>query len=577
MIFLIIFTMLILIFIVLFVSWFVIMKVNGNCPLCALKKLSHFGKMTMDISNEEDFGGAAMKPPMGWSSWNTFRQNIDETLILDVAGAMQASGLAEAGYQYMNLDDCWQSSMRDDLGRLQGDLQNFSRGIPALIEDINSMGLKVGLYSSNGTLTCEDLPASMGNELLDAKTIASWGCEFFKYDFCHHKTIRGDVPIIEGLEITRVGESSGISLRSSDAKFTGRAREIACPALPSEKGIAMLGFGAGTASFDVPTIHSGKYVLTILYNKTFCRHERYLRIKVNGMKDYDVFFPVTFGASPTARTQIYIELEAGENILKLYNPVVTRADSSYLQYSDMGKALKEATKEWAEYTDTPEKPIVFSICEWGFATPYKWGAKAGNLWRTTPDIFAKWSSIKIIYKHTIKLYKYACPGAWNDPDMLEVGNGKLTEDENKAHFTIWCMMAAPLILGNDIRKFVDGMGNPVKENGTLKIVTNKNLINIDQDSLGKPAKRIKCTLSVDLLARPLQNGDIAFCIFNKSSSKKTVSFNINSLADEPYLSFSKTHGDYEVHELWSDERFKDSEIKATLPKHSVKIYRIRAF
>ena len=240
----------------------------------------------------------------------------------------------------------------------------------------------------------------------------------------------------------------------------------------------------------------------------------------------------------------------------------------------MAKELRDATQEWAEFTGKPEKPIVFSICEWGFAFPYKWGAKAGNMWRTTPDIFAKWFSIKAIYEHNVKLYQHSGPGAWNDPDMLEVGNGKLTEEENKAHFTLWCMMAAPLILGNDIRKFVDGNNEPVKENPTLKIVTNKNLINIDQDPLGKACKRIKRTPSVDILARPLQNGDVALCLFNKGSSRRTVPYDINALADDEYLSFRKTPGKYEVHELWSDEWFNDNTINATLPKHGVKVYRI---
>lgn len=562
------------ILLVLFVSWFIITKANGNCPLCALNKFVRPTHVTLDLSEEDNYSNASPTPPMGWSSWNTFRQNIDENLILDTAKAMKAGGLLEAGYQYVNLDDCWQSSLRDDLGRLQGDLQNFSRGIPALIEDINALGMKVGLYSSNGTLTCEDLPASLGTERLDAKTLASWGCEFFKYDFCHHQILHGDVPIIEGLEITAPGSAAGTSLRAKDAQYTGRAKTVPCREIPTGKGVGLIGYGAGTAAFTVQADHAGAYNVTILYYKSFCRHERYLRIKVNGRQDYEVFFPITMGHSPTARVQLQIELDAGENILKLYNPVVTKADASYLQYSRMGKELKDATAKWSEYTGEAEKPIVYSICEWGFAFPYKWGAKAGNLWRTTPDIIPKWKSITLIYNHTVKLYKYAGPGAWNDPDMLEVGNGKLTEEENKAHFSLWCMMAAPLILGNDVRKFVDGSGQPVRENPTLKIVTNKNLIHIDQDPLGKPAKRIKHTPSVDILARPLQNGDIALCIFNKSTAKKTVAFNIDTLAQDSYLGFKPTPGNYEVHELWSDEWFNDRMIQATLPRHSVRVYRI---
>lgn len=134
------------------------MKANGKCPLCALKKyLSRLN--TIDISEDEEYSEnkVAQTPPMGWSSWNTFRNNIDQDIIMQTAHAMKDSGLANAGYEFINLDDCWQSSLRDSDGKLQGDLGTFSRGIPKLIKDINALGLKVGLYSSNGTLTCEDL------------------------------------------------------------------------------------------------------------------------------------------------------------------------------------------------------------------------------------------------------------------------------------------------------------------------------------------------------------------------------------------------------------------------------------
>ena len=155
------------ILLVWFVAWFIITRVNGNCPLCAMEKIARPSKLTIDTTDAPNYGGATV-PPMGWSSWNTFRQNINQDLILEVAEAMEASGLAEAGYNYINLDDCWHSSVRDEMGRLQGDLGTFSMGIPALIKQLNSRGFKVGLYSSNGTLTCEDLPASLGHERLDA-------------------------------------------------------------------------------------------------------------------------------------------------------------------------------------------------------------------------------------------------------------------------------------------------------------------------------------------------------------------------------------------------------------------------
>ena len=149
---------------------------------------------------------------------------------------MEASGLAEAGYNYINLDDCWHSSVRDEMGRLQGDLGTFSMGIPALIKQLNSRGFKVGLYSSNGNLTCEDLPASLGHERLDAKTLASWGCEFFKYDFCHHHVLKGDVPIIENLQLNLPGTTEpALILLPGEAEFTGKGRVVKCSDLPPVK------------------------------------------------------------------------------------------------------------------------------------------------------------------------------------------------------------------------------------------------------------------------------------------------------------------------------------------------------
>jgi alpha-galactosidase len=235
----------------------------------------------------------------------------------------------------------------------------------------------------------------------------------------------------------------------------------------------------------------------------------------------------------------------------------------------MGEELKSASNAWALFTKSEPKPITYSVCEWGFSKPYIWGSKAGNMWRTTMDISPKWSRIKRIYEKNIKLYKYASPAHVNDPDMLEVGNGKLTPDENKAHFTLWCMMAAPLVLGNDLRKLRDGSK---KSEVILKILTNKSLI-VDQDPLVKPAKRIKKG-SMDIIARPLYNGDAVVCFFNKSNSKKAINFEIDSLAEEKYLQFAKSPAGYHIHDLWSDERTHNTKINSTIAKHGVRVYRI---
>lgn len=578
MIFLIVLTAIIVILIVLFAAWFLTLKANGKCPLCAIKKITMRRKITIDTSETENYNnGVALTPPMGWSSWNTFRNHIDQDMIMEVAEAMVNSGLADAGYKYVNLDDCWQSSMRDADGKLQGDLRTFSRGIPQLIKDINQLGLKVGLYSSNGTLTCEDMPASLGNEELDAKTIASWGCEFFKYDFCHSQPISGDCPAIEKIELNRIdaNEFNSIEvLKPEDAEFTGRARIIKLSELPSKQAIGFLNHGAGSATFKVISLPKGKYALTVVHQKTYRTKDSYAQITVNG-KIHEIFFPHGKGFSDSGRTQIVVELKDGENIINIQNPVATIADSSYIQYKRMGNALKNATKEWAKFTNTPEKPIVYSICEWGTARPWDWGSKAGNMWRTTHDILPSWRSIVMLYDFTINKYTAAGPGGWNDPDMLEVGNGKLTEDENKAHFSLWCMMASPLMLGNDIRKFVDGSNNAVEGNSTLKIVTNKQLIAIDQDTLGKPAKRIKRVTGVDIIARPLANGDAAICIFNRSAGSKNIHFDLKDLLSDDYLDMPQSD-QYELHDLWTDERNTSSVISASLPKHSVKVYRIKA-
>ena len=568
MIFLIILIVLIAIAIVLFVTWFLSTKADGNCPLCAMKAFPP-SKITIDYKKDEDYNGGSKTPIMGWSSWNSLRNHIDEDTILDMAKAMVDTGLADAGYKYVNIDDCWQSSMRDENGMLQGDLESFPSGMAQVGRKINQLGLKMGLYTSNGTLTCEDLPASLGNEEIDAKTFASWGVEFFKYDFCHHKYISGKTPIIEYVGISRKGEREFVKLKPDRAKYTGRAKAIKVDELATKKGIAFLNHGAGTAQFKVDVAQGGEYVFTIHYKKLASKKETYLQINVNGNTN-EVFFPPSVAFTPDARLQTIIKLSAGENIITLQNPVVTRADSSYIQYRRMGKALEDASHDWSMYSGEPQKPITYSLCEWGTNHPWTWGAKAGNMWRTTHDIMPKWFSIVWIYNRTVNMYKSASPGHVNDPDMLEVGNGKLTIEENRAHFTLWCMMAAPLVLGNDLRELQNGSK---KSDAILKIITNENLIRIDQDTLVKPAKRIGKKGSIDILARPLSNGDVAICFFNKGGSKKEIEFDLATLKDEKYLGISRT-SNAQIKNLWSEEIFHSDTIKTAVASHDVKVFRI---
>ena len=167
-----------------------------NCNLCYVRQITTPIRSPKSVYDLPSYDNGVTKPPMGWSSWNCFRNNIDENKIISIGEALIKTGLKDKGFVNLNLDDNWHSSMRDENGELQGDLERFPNGIPNLIAYLNSKGLKVGLYTSNGTLTCEDLPGSFGNEERDSYTFAKWGAEFFKYDFCHHKPFTPVAPLV---------------------------------------------------------------------------------------------------------------------------------------------------------------------------------------------------------------------------------------------------------------------------------------------------------------------------------------------------------------------------------------------
>ncbi|MEG2676022.1 MAG: alpha-galactosidase, partial [Clostridia bacterium] len=508
------------------------MKRNGMCPICFLKKLFKKHSSPSELVLDKPYSnGAAQTPPMGWSSWNTFKNHIDENLVLETARAMQEKGLVAAGYNHINLDDCWHSSLRDADGNLQADLTSFPHGIPSLVTECNKLGLKVGIYSSNGTLTCEDLPASLGNEERDALTIARWGIEFFKYDFCHNELISRYAPLVESVTTTPSGEFGGVNISCAQALLYGSAKLMPDEHTPSGYHVSGLDDGGGKMEFNnIFAEADGDYVLTINVRKKG-EYKKFLMAVVNGSDKYFFDFPPQKFWNYTAKFQQVVRLKKGINTLALSNPVHTNADSAMLQYYIMGQALAKASATVAQENATAEKPIIFSICEWGKNKPYLWGKFAGNMWRTTGDIMAWWPRVMNIYESTVGLWKYADKGHWNDPDMLEVGNGKLTDNQNKSHFALWCMLNSPLILGNDIRNMSDEV---------QKIVTNANLIAINQDSLGKQAKRIKTGL-VDILAKPLDGGKVAVCVFNKGATANEFNLQIATLCADEYLNLAKAN------------------------------------
>ena len=549
------------------------LKKKDICPRCEVKKA--LAKTKIHYTKDEMYNnGAALTPPMGWSSWNLFRHKIDENVILGIAKAMKESGLADAGYVYVNLDDCWQSSMRDENGRMQGDLTTFPHGIKWLVEQVNDLGLKLGIYSSNGTLTCEDLPASLYNERIDAETFAEWGIEYFKYDYCHHVLIPTDAPYIDSVSVGGEGIDGELVFKAKDAVLSGEARVI--EEKNGESYVKGLCSGLGTIEFNnVEVQKDGEYVLTLVMRKNTCDGQ-FCVVTVNGTDKYDFLIAEQKAFSREGRRQIKIKLNAGVNTISITNPVGSPMDSAAMQYEKMGKELKRATKKFAEENNSEEKKILYSICEWGWNKPWKWGGKAGNIWRTTGDIMANWASIVGIYEVNVRLNEYAQPGAFNDPDMLEVGNGKLTYDENKAHFTLWSMMAAPLILGNDIRSFIKEDGTVDKDNKILGILTNKEVIAVNQDKLGIQCKRIKSNGFNDVLVKPLENNEVAVCFFNKGPVTANMSVSLDEIHNVVAVSLPKAEN-YIIRELWDNtEETVSDRITASVASHAVKVYRVSA-
>ncbi|AFN75841.1 alpha-galactosidase [Melioribacter roseus P3M-2] len=384
------------------------------------------GKLTA-----QKYEGLALTPPMGWNSWNKFACDIDETLIKEIADAIVESGMKDAGYIYVNLDDCWHGE-RDSLGFIHPDPERFPSGMKALADYIHSKGLKIGIYSCAGYKTCGGRPGSRGYEYQDALTYAKWGIDYLKYDWCN----------TEGL----------------------------------------------------------------------C------------------------------------------------------AEGAYMTIRD---AIRSAGR-----------PMVLSICEWGDNQPWEWGKDVGHLWRTTGDItncfdcfvdHGTWKSWGVTYILDMQegLRQYAGPGHWNDPDMLEVGNG-MSVNEDRAHFSMWCMLAAPLIAGNDIR-------NMSKE--TLEILTNKEAIAVDQDPLGIQGFKYSSEDSVEIWFKPLVNDEWAFCILNRNETDKEFVFDwqkekvIDELFDKKLDTQNKT---YRLRDLWKHEFVgtTDEPLKAVVPSHDVLMLRL---
>ena len=384
------------------------------------------------LSHAQKFEGLAQTPPMGWNSWNTFAGNINEAVVRETAEAMIANGMRDAGYVYIVIDDTWSLKQRDAQGNLVADPQKFPSGMKALADWLHEKGFKFGIYSCAGTMTCGGYPGSWGHEFQDARTFASWGVDYLKYDWCN----------------------------------------------------------TGTAD----------------------------------------------------------------------------AQDAYKRMRD---ALYAAGR-----------PVVFSICEWGTAKPWEWAQDVGHLWRTTGDIYDSYDGRKgweIGWKRILDLQyelvtssmgpdgiaKYAGPGHWNDPDMMEVGSAGLTFAESRAHFGLWAILAAPLMAGNDVRH----MSEEVRA-----LLTDKDVIAIDQDPLGKQGYRVLAEPSdnIEIWVRELQNKEWAVAVLNTSQQAEELT------VDWGYFHWF-LHGNYEITDLWAKQPAGDTTkpFKATVQSHDIALLRLK--
>jgi alpha-galactosidase len=226
------------------------------------------------------------------------------------------------------------------------------------------------------------------------------------------------------------------------------------------------------------------------------------------------------------------------------------------------KLMREAYETMHQAILKTGRPMVYSLCQYGWDSVWEWGPQVGaNLWRTTGDISANFDRMSLIGRGQAGLAKFAAPGQWNDPDMLEVGNGKLTQDENLTHMTLWAMLAAPLLAGNNLSEM---------KPETLAVLTNREVIAIDQDALGRQGDRLFAEGPVEIWAKPLKDGSKALAIFNFGESAAELR------GIGLHLKEAGFEGTVKARDVWQAKdlgKIKDDQ-KFSIPRHGVVLLRV---
>lgn len=504
-------------------------------------------------------------PAMGWNSWNAFGSKNTEALTKAMADAIVELGLADLGYQYVVLDDgCYKSERIN--GLLTNESLKFPNGFKALSNYMHGKGLKFGMYNDIGTHLCAgSAVGTCGYEDVDTKTYLDWGVDFLKVDNCYYlwddATFSASTnakysyaPNIRSLTIAGQGENisfnavkDGVLLGQGASKNSSGDYVTNIGTFDGTNvGTTPVGDRWGELKFTVKVPANGEYAIIVNYaSGEEVGTGRWLQLAVgaadNETRYFDDLLPLTESTSAFTDTQeITVNLNEGENIIRLMNH--RRQENTLSSYAALLEGLNNAD---------PEHEVVLSICEWGKTQPQNWGYKVGDSWRILNDItfsvgsdgdpgLAAWSSnnttsITSQYNKAVIMDEFAgLDKGWNDPDMLVIGMNGISDVMNKTHMTMWCMMNSPLMLGLDLRRVTKG-------DELWRIIANHEVIALNQDALGVQAKRIYCSIDndnpdtayvtnnnrVDILAKPLANGDIALSFINLSASRDTEEHSVD--------------------------------------------------
>jgi len=446
-----------------------------------------------------------LTPPLGWNSWNCFHKSIDDGKIRGAADEMVATGLIDHGWSYINMDDRWEGE-RDADGNIQS--SNQFPDMKALADYVHGKGLKIGLYSSPGPTTCGGAVGSYQHEDQDASTYAGWGMDYLKYDWCSYQPIA---------EMERAEKYGAILPPDQAQELATLAGEISV--------LQQRQSGHDPATLPQTDAIKKAEDESVAFTKD------QIRDRLKEVRDQAA------------------ALEAGAKKSEPDKVKALEIDICSAPFAKMRASLDKVNRD-----------IVYSFSQYGgLFDMWQWGAEAGgNTWRTTGDIAPDWQSVEGHGFGQNGHEPYAGPGHWNDPDMLEVGNGGLTPDETYTHMTLWCMLSAPLLIGCDMTQM-----SPF----VVSVFSNDEVLAVDQDALGKQGWRAKQNGPTEVWMKPLENGSLAVAFFNRGNVAANVAIQWSEL---------KLTGPQTVRDLW---RQKDLGIQASgysleVASHGAELFKI---